>query len=51
VVGVVSWVLLADGWRALTPSRGGGSARVAVRKVEPGDLAADLSPVLAEVTR
>ena len=51
VVGVVSWVLLADGWRALTPHRGGGSARVAVRKVEPDDLAADLAPVLAEVTR
>ena len=24
VVGVVSWVLLADGWRALTPHRAGG---------------------------
>ena len=51
VVGVVSWVLLADGWRALTPHRSGGSPRVAVRKVEPDDLAADLAPVLAEVTR
>ena len=51
VVGVVSWVLLADGWRALTPHRVDGSARVAVRKVEPDDLAADLAPVLAEVTR
>ena len=51
VVGVVSWVLLADGWRALTPHRDGGISRVAVRKVEPDDLAADLAPVLAEVTR
>ncbi|HET9420523.1 MAG TPA: hypothetical protein VFO49_05250 [Nocardioides sp.] len=51
VVGVVSWVLLADGWRALTPHRSGGGTRVAVRKVEPDDLAADLAPVLAEVTR
>ena len=25
VVGVVSWVLLADGWRALTPHRAGGA--------------------------
>jgi hypothetical protein len=51
VVGVVSWVLLADGWRALAPHHVDGAARVAVRRVEPDDLAADLAPVLAEVTR
>ena len=51
VVGVVSWVLVADGWRALTPHRVDGAARVDVRRVEPEDLAADLAPVLAEVTR
>ena len=51
VVGVVSWVLLADGWRALTPHRADGAARVGVRRVEPDDLAAELAPVLAEVTR
>lgn len=51
VVGVVSWVLLADGWRALTPHRVDGMARVDVRKVEPGDLTTDLAPVLAEVAR
>lgn len=51
VVGVVSWVLVADGWRALTPHRVDDQARVAVRRVEPGDLAADLAPVLAEVSR
>jgi hypothetical protein len=51
VVGVVSWVLLADGWRALTPHRRDGTARVVVHTVEPGDLAGDLAPVLAEVTR
>lgn len=51
VVGVVSWVLLSDGWRALTPHRVDGAARVAVRRVQPEDLAADLAPVLAEVTR
>ena len=46
VVGVLSWVLLADGWRALRPN---GSDRVEVHRVEPGDLAAELGPVLAEV--
>lgn len=51
VVGVVSWLLLSDGWRALTPHRAGGTPRVAVHSVEPGDLATDLAPVLAEVTR
>jgi hypothetical protein len=51
VVGVVSWLLVADGWRALTPHRQDGKPRVAVRRVEPGDLATDLAPVLAEVTR
>jgi hypothetical protein len=51
VVGVVSWVLVADGWRALTPHRVGEVARVEVRRVEPEDLAGDLAPVLAEVAR
>ncbi|MDN4171993.1 hypothetical protein QWY28_03465 [Nocardioides sp. SOB77] len=53
VVGVVSWVLLADGWHALRPyrERGTGSARVEVRRVEPAELGPLLAPVLAEVTR
>ncbi len=51
VVGVVSWVLVADGWRALVPHHSGGAPRVDVRTVEPEDLAADLAPVLAEVYR
>jgi len=51
VVGVVSWVLLADGWRALRPHQDGGEPRVEVRRVEPADLAVELAPVLAEVTR
>jgi hypothetical protein len=46
VVGVLSWLLLADGWRALRPHDGD---RVEVRRVDPGDLAAELAPVLAEV--
>lgn len=46
VVGVVSWVLLADGWRALRPH---GDGRVEVHRVDPADLATELAPVLAEV--
>lgn len=46
VVGVLSWVLLADGWRALRPH---GDGRVEVHRVGPDDLAAELAPVLAEV--
>lgn len=51
VVGVVSWVLLADGWRALRPHHHGDEPRVQMRRVEPADLATELAPVLAEVTR
>lgn len=46
VVGVLSWVLLADGWRALRPHDGD---RLEVHGVEPADLAVELAPVLAEV--
>ncbi|HEY1134271.1 MAG TPA: hypothetical protein VGE77_06810 [Nocardioides sp.] len=49
-VGVVSWLLLADGWHALRPHRDGDQHRVAVTRVEPGDFPAALAPVLAEVT-
>ncbi|MBB6627696.1 hypothetical protein H5V45_10225 [Nocardioides sp. KIGAM211] len=49
VVGVVSWVLLADGWRSLRPHEVDGVQRVELRRVQPNDLAADLAPVLAEV--
>jgi hypothetical protein len=49
VVGVVSWVLLADGWRGFRPRRTGDDHRVEVRRVEPTDLAGDLAFVLAEV--
>jgi hypothetical protein len=48
--GVVSWLLLADGWHTLHPHRDGEEHRVEVRRVEPGDLATVLAPVLAEVT-
>ncbi|MDN5893666.1 MAG: hypothetical protein L0H93_06525 [Nocardioides sp.] len=50
LVGVVSWVLLADGWRVLHPHQEGAEHRVEVRRVEATDLAMALAPVLAEVT-
>lgn len=50
VVGVVSWVLLSDGWRALVPHQADGTLRIAVRRVAAGDLAPHLAPVLAEVS-
>jgi hypothetical protein len=48
-VGVVSWVLLRDGWHSLTPRHDDG-ARVAIGRVDPDDLATELAPVLAQVT-
>ena len=50
-VGVVSWVLLADGWHSITPHQEGEAARVAVRRVDPEQLATELAPVLARVIR
>ncbi len=50
VVGVVSWTLLADGWHALRPREVEGRHRIHVAAVTPDDLAAELAPVLAEVT-
>lgn len=50
VVGVLSWVLLADGWHALRPHHVEGALRVEVRRVVAADLAPELAPVLAEVT-
>jgi hypothetical protein len=50
VVGVVSWSLLADGWRALRPREVEGLQRVQVEAVTPADLGAELAPVLAEVS-
>lgn len=45
-VGVVSWTLLADGWRALRPHQLDGVPRLEVRSVEPADLAKVVAPVL-----
>ncbi|WP_323792498.1 hypothetical protein [Nocardioides sp.] len=50
VVGVRSWVLLADGWRTLHSHHGGEPARVEIRSITAAELAVDLAPVLAEVT-
>ncbi len=49
-VGVISWVLLRDGWHSLTPYQDGETARIGLRLVNPDDLAAELAPVLAQVT-
>lgn len=50
-VGVVSWSLLADGWRALRPHHADGALRLEVRAVVPDDLAAVVAPVLGEAAR
>lgn len=50
IVGVVSWVLLADGWRALRAHQVDGANRVEVTTVNATELAASLGPVLAEVS-
>lgn len=50
-IGVVSWTLLADGWHSLRPRTVEGHHRVVVEAVEPSDLATELAPVLAEVSR
>ena len=49
-VGLVSWVLLADGWHSLTPHLAGEDSRLRVRRTSPADLATELAPVLAQVT-
>ena len=51
VVGVRSWVLLADGWRRLSTHQHNGRTRVVLRAIAAPALAADLAPVLSEVTR
>ncbi len=48
-VGVVSWTLLADGWRALRTHVEDGVPRIELRAVEAHDLAAALAPALAQV--
>jgi hypothetical protein len=49
-VGVVAWTLVADGWRALRAHRDHDGLGLEVARVIPDDLAAELAPVLAEVS-
>ena len=49
-VGVVAWTLVADGWRALRAHQDDDGLRLEVARVIPEDLAAELAPVLAEVS-
>lgn len=47
--GVVSWLLLADGWHAVRAHGPGEALRIELKLVDPAELAACLAPVLAEV--
>lgn len=49
--GVVSWLLLDDGWHALRAHGPGEALRIEVKLVGPEELAICLAPVLAEVAR
>lgn len=49
-VGLVSWVLLADGWHSLCPHQAQDTSRLHVRRTSPADLATELAPILAQVT-
>ncbi|WP_297741051.1 hypothetical protein [Nocardioides sp.] len=49
-VGLVSWVLLSDGWHSLLPHQAQDDSRVRVRRTSPADLATELAPILAQVT-
>lgn len=42
-VGWVSWVLVADGWRALTPYVAAGTAMVRLERRRPDDLATEVA--------
>lgn len=50
-IGIVSWTLVDDGWRAMRPTVRDDEATLVLTRVEPSDLAAELAPVLAEVAR
>lgn len=49
-VGVLEWVLFADGWRSLTPFRRDGWNMVRIERRGPVDLPRDLAVRAAEVT-
>jgi hypothetical protein len=50
-VGRVSWLLVADGWRALTPYLAGGTAMLRLERRRPEDLPVDVARWAAEVAR
>jgi hypothetical protein len=50
-VGRVSWFLVADGWRALTPYLAGGTAMLRLERRRPEDLPVDIARWAAEVAR
>jgi hypothetical protein len=50
-VGVLSWLLLSDGWHALETRTGAGNAPlVRIRAVDASDLAPAVAPLIAEVS-
>jgi hypothetical protein len=49
-VGVLAWTLVADGWRAMRARQDETGLRLEVARVIPEDLAAELAPVVAEVS-
>jgi len=51
VAGLVSWSLLADGWRWLEPRSDGPEPSVVVHRVAPAELGRVVAPVLARVVR
>ena len=48
-VGLVSWVLLADGWHSAASHQVEDASRLSVRRTSPSELATELAPILAQV--
>lgn len=51
VGGLVSWILLDDGWRWLKPIGGHQDPRVTIQPVDPADLGKVIAPILAQVVQ
>jgi hypothetical protein len=51
ILGTVSWVLFADGWRELTPAPGAGEPMVDVRAVAPAHLGGRVALLVSGVRR
>ena len=50
-LGLLSWVLLPDGWRELVPAGGGAEPVVAVDRVAPTDLGSRVALLVAAARR